>query len=260
MEINIIPKIEKKKNTRNRMKFEKHAHCFPWLSKFVTLWAHFWKANSESRIVASHFTATWRSSAKKKTARSLVVAERVSSPCWCIRVYCVVCPDVSRFKKKNLVSKPPTACTSFQEAFPVSEKVDELKMTSIWICKENTRKNIEAAEDLLQGLIWNSVKSMNVVEIVVLMQNRNTANEKFVYVFSRKCSCFIYLVRELSEQTPYRPLFLHVGKWWISLPGRFTAGEINPGYHWKGDWVGPITLTEQNITSCIILFLFYQGS
>lgn len=110
------------------MKFEKHGHCFLWLSKFGTLWAHFWKSNSESRIVASHFTESWRSSAKE-TERIMLVAVRVFSQHLCIRVYCVVCPDVSSFflKKKLGVSKPSTALTSFQKAFPVSEKVDELK-------------------------------------------------------------------------------------------------------------------------------------
>jgi hypothetical protein len=58
-------------------------------------------------------------------------------------------------------------------------------MTSIWISKANIIKNNEAAEvDLFKNLMWNSVNNMNVVEIVVLMQNRIIANE-------RKCLRFI---------------------------------------------------------------------
>jgi hypothetical protein len=28
-------------------------------------------------------------------------------------------------------------------------------------------------------------------------------------------------------------------RWSASLPGRFTPGEIAPGTHWIGGWVGP---------------------
>jgi hypothetical protein len=30
-----------------------------------------------------------------------------------------------------------------------------------------------------------------------------------------------------------------VGEWSASRPGRFTPGEIAPGTHWTGGWVGP---------------------
>jgi hypothetical protein len=29
------------------------------------------------------------------------------------------------------------------------------------------------------------------------------------------------------------------GEWLASRPGRFSPGEIDPGAHWIGDWVGP---------------------
>jgi hypothetical protein len=29
------------------------------------------------------------------------------------------------------------------------------------------------------------------------------------------------------------------GKWSVSFPGSFTAGEKAPGTHWIGGWVGP---------------------
>jgi hypothetical protein len=37
--------------------------------------------------------------------------------------------------------------------------------------------------------------------------------------------------------------FLDLGtrKWSVSRPGLFTPGEIAPGTHWKGGWMGPRT-------------------
>jgi hypothetical protein len=35
------------------------------------------------------------------------------------------------------------------------------------------------------------------------------------------------------------------GEWSTSRPGRFTPGEIAPGTHWIGGWVGPRTAMEK---------------
>jgi hypothetical protein len=38
---------------------------------------------------------------------------------------------------------------------------------------------------------------------------------------------------------PFLTSALVGGQWSASHPGSFTPGEINPGTHWIGGWVGP---------------------
>jgi hypothetical protein len=38
---------------------------------------------------------------------------------------------------------------------------------------------------------------------------------------------------------PFLTSELDGGEWSASHPGRFTSGEIAPGTHWIGGWMGP---------------------
>jgi hypothetical protein len=55
------------------------------------------------------------------------------------------------------------------------------------------------------------------------------------------------------------------GEWLSSRPGRFTSGEIAPGTHWIGGWVGPragldtVDPALKTIRKCYSLKVQYKG-